>query len=57
MKKISDVKVGDIVNSPKRKDKGTVIKVTKRTITVKFPCSTVKNTYYHSDSYFYDSDF
>lgn len=57
MKKISDVKVGDKVNSPKRNSEGTVVKVTKRTITVKFPCSTCKNTYKHSDDYFYESDF
>jgi hypothetical protein len=57
MKRISGVKVGDKVNSPRREGEGTVIKVTKRTVTVKFDKSTCKNTYNHSDSYFYESDF
>ncbi len=56
MRKISDVKVGETINNP-IKGVGVVISVTKRTITVKYPKSTCKNTYKHNDSYFYESDF
>jgi len=57
MKIISEVKVGDVVDSPKN-GKGMVTFKTKRTITVTFENGNVcKNTYKHSDAYFYYSEF
>jgi hypothetical protein len=56
MKKISDVKVGDTLNNL-FKGTGVVVKVTKRTITVKYPLSTCKNSYFHSDAEFFETDF
>lgn len=46
--RIQDVQVGDVFYCPRREEKGTVLKVTKRTIEVKFSKSTAKNTYYTS---------
>lgn len=57
MKKISDVKVGDLIHSRRNGGPGVVTKVTKRTITAKFPKSICKLTYASSDSYFNESDF
>lgn len=56
MKKINEVKVGEKYIHP-TKGEATVIKVSKRTIVMKFPFSTRKNVYDHADSYFYITDF
>ena len=54
MKTIQDVKIGEEVNSVKN-GKGVVTNKTKRTITVTFENgNTVKNTYKHNNSYFYE---
>jgi hypothetical protein len=57
MEMIKDVRVGREVNSPKN-GKGMITEKTKRTVKVTFQNgNTVKNTYRHSDAYFYESDF
>jgi hypothetical protein len=57
MKTIKDVKLGTKIEN-KRNGKGMVTHKTPRTITVMFfNGNKVKNTYKHSDAYFYESDF
>ena len=57
MKTIQEVKIGDKVENT-RNGKGIVSGKTQRTVTVTFENgNTVKNTYKHKDSYFYQSDF
>jgi hypothetical protein len=46
--KLSEISKGQEVNCPD-KGKGTVIKKTPKTLTVKFEFSTVKTTYYDKD--------
>jgi len=46
--KITDLSEGQIVNSP-TKGQGMILKVTKRTITTKFRCSTSKITLRSAD--------
>jgi len=56
-KTIAEVKVGDKVENG-RNGKGLVSSKTKRTVTVVFENgNTVKNTYRHSDDYFWETDF
>lgn len=56
MKTINDLNVGEEINHP-NKGKGRIIKLTKRTITVKWPFSTQKLTYRHNNAPFNISDF
>jgi hypothetical protein len=53
---IQYIVVGRKIDHP-TKGVGEVIKVTKRTITVKFKRSTSKLTYNCNDAYFYATDF
>jgi len=54
---IAEVRVGEKIESPKNGN-GMIISKTKRTITVLFEKGLkVKNTYRHSDAYFWESDF
>lgn len=57
MKTIKEVQIGERVEN-KRNGKGMVTGKTARSVTVTFENGTrVKNTYRHSDGYFYPSDF
>lgn len=56
MKTIQDVKIGEQWQHPE-KGLGEIIAKTKRTITVKYPKSTCKNSYRHNDARFSWSDF
>lgn len=56
-KTIQEVKIGEKVEND-RNGKGMITKKTKRTITVTFENGNiVKNTYRHSDDYFWETDF
>lgn len=56
-KTIEQVKIGDKVEN-NRNGKGMVTNKTKRTVTVTFENGNkVKNTYRHSDDYFWETDF
>lgn len=57
MERIQDVKIGQVIISPKN-GKGIITAKTKRTITVVFENgNTSKVTYKHNDAYFYASDY
>lgn len=57
MKKISEIEIGHVFNSP-RNGEGMITAKTKRTLKATFRNgNTVKNTYRTADAYFYGSDF
>lgn len=56
MRTIQDVKVGETFEHYE-KGVGTVVRKTKRTITIQYEKSSCKNTYNCNDAYFYPSDF
>lgn len=57
MQKLTDVKIGQKINSP-RNNEGIIISKTKKTITALFTNGNrVKNTYRNMDDYFYEADF